>query len=59
MQLQQEVLSSLLDVLVGRELISESTCDKAKNVVHSTIDFPDFFWYPVCCEKEGNDHGRA
>lgn len=38
-------------------LISEAVHDKAVDLVYSTIDFPDFFEYPVCCQEEGETNG--
>ena len=55
--LQHEIMSVLLGRLMEQGLISEITHDKAVNLVHSTIDFPDFFGYCVCCAKEGETNG--
>lgn len=54
---QQEILNVLLGLLSEQGLISESTHDKAVNLVHSTIDFPEFFEYCVCCQEEGETNG--
>ena len=56
---QHEVLSVLLNTLKSRELISQSAHDKAKNIVNSTLDFPEFFEYSVCCHEEENNNGRS
>ena len=52
MQIQQEILSILLDTLSEKELISKYIYDRAKNIVHSKTDFPPFFRYAVRREKE-------
>ena len=49
--MQKEVLRVLLDTLMEKELIAKSTYDGAVNLVNSHMDFPEFFWYPVCCHK--------
>lgn len=54
---QQEVLGVLLNTLMDCGLIDKSTHDKAKNKVNSTLDFPEFFEYSVCCQKEGETNG--
>ena len=55
--MQKEVLRVLLDTLMEKELIAKSTYDGAVNLVNSHMDFPEFFWYPVCCHKEENENG--
>ena len=56
--MQKEVLRVLLDTLMEKELIAKSTYDGAVNLVNSHMDFPEFFWYPVCCQgKEDEDDG--
>ena len=55
--LQQEILNYLLKRLMERKLITEAVYEKAANMVHSTIDFPSFFEYSVCCHKEGEENG--
>ena len=55
--MQKEVLRVLLDTLMEKELIAKSTYDGAVNLVNSHMDFPEFFWYPVCCLEEENDNG--
>ncbi len=49
---QQELVSVLLDRIRTLGLISNSTYSGAVDLVHSVIDFPDFFQYPVCLTKE-------
>jgi hypothetical protein len=38
-------------------LIPRKTFDSAANIINSTLDFEEFFWYPVCCKEEEEDHG--
>ena len=54
---QREVLQVLLKSLYDRGLLEKTTYDGAVNVVNSNIDLPEFFWYPVCCLKEDEEHG--
>ena len=54
---QREILRVLLDSLYVRELLSKPTYERANQLVQSTIDFPLFFGYPVCCNKEGEENG--
>ena len=56
---QSEVLNVLLQSLLDKDLIPQSTFDAAKNKVNSLMDFPEFFWYPVCCQKEEEINGCA
>ncbi len=53
---QKELVSVLLGHLRSLGLISNSTYSEAVDLVHSVIDFPAFFCYPVCLTKEANDH---
>ncbi len=53
---QKELVSVLLDHIRSLGLISNSTYDRAVDLVHSVIDFPEFFQYPVCLTKEANKH---
>lgn len=57
--LQHEIMSVLLRSLLDKEVVAKSTYDKAVNLVQSTIDFPPFFEYPVCCQREGETNGRT
>lgn len=41
---QIEVMQVLLKTLLEQKLIEKHTYDGAVNMVHSVIDFPDFFW---------------
>ena len=54
---QIEVMQVLLKTLLEQKLIEKYTYDNAVNMVHSTIDSPDFFRYSVCCPKEGDENG--
>lgn len=56
---QKEVMQVLLKTLLDQELIAKYTYDGAVNMVHSAMDFPDFFWYGVCCPKEGDKNGSS
>ncbi len=53
---QRELVSVLLGRLRSLGLISNSTYSEAVELVHSVIDFPVFFRYPVCLTKEANGH---
>lgn len=41
--IELDVLGVLLSALLDQKLIDGLTYDKAKNIVNSTLDFPDFF----------------
>ena len=53
---QRELVSVLLDHIRSLGLISNSTYYGAVDLVHSVIDFPEFFQYPVCLTKEASEH---
>ena len=53
---QRALVSVLLDHIRSLGLISNSTYDRAVDLVHSVIDFPEFFQYPVCLAKEASEH---
>ena len=53
---QKELVSVLLDHIRSLGLISNSTYSGAVDLVHSVIDFPEFFQYPVCLTKEASEH---
>ncbi len=55
--MERDILAVLLDVLLGKKLITETVHNKAKNKLNSTLDFSNFLEYSVCCQKEGNDDG--
>ena len=56
---QRELLSVLLRNIFSRGLISKTTYLKAEDLVHSAIDFPELFQYPVCLTKEAGRYERA
>ena len=56
---QKELLSVLLGDVFSRGLISKTTYLKAEDLVHSVIDFPELFQYPVCLTKEAGNYERA
>lgn len=49
---QRELACVLLDHIRSLGLISSSTYSSAVDLVHSAIDFPELFSYPVCKEGE-------
>ena len=54
---EKAVMNVLLKSLLDQDLIAKDTYEKSLSLVHSTIDFPPFFEYSVCCGKEGNIDG--
>ena len=42
---EQAVFRVLVDRLCEAGLISKTTCSRAKELVHSVIALPEFFWY--------------
>ena len=56
---QRELVSLLLEHIRSLGLISNSTYSGAVDLVHSVIDFPEFFQYPVCLTKEASGCERA
>lgn len=56
---QRELVSVLLDHIRSLGLISNSTYSGAVDLVHSVIDFPELFQYPVCMTKEVDIHECA
>ena len=49
---QRELIGVLLDHVRSLGLISDFTYSRAMDLVHSVIDFPELFQYPVCLTKE-------
>ena len=49
---QRELIGVLLEHIRSLGLISDFTYSRAMDLVHSVIDFPEFFRYPVCLTKE-------
>lgn len=56
---QRKLLSALLRDIFSRGLISKTTYLDAEDLVHSVIDFPELFQYPVCLTKEASNCERA
>ena len=53
---QRALVSALLDHIRSLGLISNTTHSRAMDLVHSVIDFPELFQYPVCLTKEASVH---
>ena len=53
---QRKLISVLLECILSYGLISKSTYSSVLDLVHSSIDFPDFFRYPVCLTEEANEY---
>ena len=53
---QKELVKVLLDHIRAHGLISDFTYSRAVDLVHSVIDFPELFQYPVCLTKEAEIH---
>ncbi len=53
---QRELVSILLDTLYTRGLLSKTTYLNAVDLVHSVMDIPPFFRYPVCLTEEASGH---
>ena len=49
---QRELMCVLLNVIYTRGLLSKTTYLNAVDLVHSTLDIPPLFRYPVCLTKE-------
>lgn len=49
---QRELMSVLIGHIFSRGLISKTTYSKAVDLVHSAVDMPELFRYPVCLTKE-------
>ena len=56
---QRELVGVLLEHIRSLGLISDFTYSRAMDLVHSAIDFPAFFRYPVCLTKEASGHECA
>lgn len=54
---QQEVVSVLLRRIFTLGLISQFTYSKAEDLVHSGMDFPELFRYPMGEAEEGCLYG--
>lgn len=53
---QRELVSVLLECVFSAGLISKATYSGAMDLVHSSIDLPDFFRYPVRLTEEANEY---
>ena len=53
---QRELVKVLIGCILSAGLISKTTYSSALDLVHSSIEFPDFFRYPVCLKEEVNQH---
>ena len=51
---QRELAGVLLEHIRSLGLISDFTYSRAVDLVHSVIDFPELFQYPVCLTKEAD-----
>ena len=49
---QKELIGVLLDHIRTLGLISDAAYSGAMDLVHSAMDFPEFFRCPVCAVKE-------
>ena len=56
---QKELVGVLLEQVFSLGLISKTTYLKAEDLVHSVIDFPELFRYPVCLTKEVGGYERT
>ncbi len=43
-EVQRDVLDALLQMLLGKGLISRRVYDKSHEKILGTLDFPSFFW---------------
>ncbi len=55
--MERDILTVLLDVLLEKNLITGNIHNKAKDKLNSTQDFSKLHEHSVCCQKEGNDDG--
>ena len=56
---QRELVSVLLGAVYTCGLLSKTTYLNAVDLVHSVMDIPPFFRYPVCLTKEASGHECA
>ena len=49
---QKAVLGALLDILHEQDLVDNNTYDNAYSLLYSATRFPEFFRYPVCCQRK-------
>ena len=53
---QRELMSALLKAVYTRGLLSKNAYLNAVDLVHSVMDIPPFFQYPVCLTEEASGH---
>ena len=53
---QRELVNVLLEAIYDHGLLSKTTYLNAVDLVHSVIDIPPFFRYPVCLTEEASGH---
>ena len=53
---QRELMRALLQAVYTRGLLSKTTYLNAVDLVHSVMDIPPFFQYPVCLTEEASGH---
>ena len=51
---QRELISALIEYVYSIGLLSKSACLRAEDLVHSTLDLPELFRYPVCLTEEAS-----
>lgn len=51
---QRELTGVLLEYLRSLGLISDFTCSRAMDLVHSAADFPELFQYPAGLTEEAD-----
>lgn len=51
---QRELMTVLLEAVYTRGLLSKTAYLNAVDLVHSAIDIPTLFQYPVCLTKEAS-----
>ena len=51
---QRELVSVLLEIIYTRGLLSKAVYLNAVDLVHSAMDFPEFFQYPACLKGEAS-----
>ena len=53
---QRELVRVLLETIYTRGLLSKNAYLNAVDLVHSVMDIPPFFRYPVCLTEEASGH---
>lgn len=53
---QRELVSVLLEAIYTRGLLSKTAYLNAMDFVHSMVDLPELFRYPVCLTEEVSGH---